>query len=99
MLTIEQLDKMVTDEYKDVAEIMKAWPYYKLCLTLHQGGGQFLTYFDEFAHFCWKCGCNLFVNHCYWSGDCEFYVSLPKTEEDYADNLREGGEFWNETIE
>lgn len=54
---------------------------------------------DELAYFCWRCGCNLYTSQSWYDGSYSFYISLPKTEEQYQENLREAKKWWNEVME
>ena len=56
------------------------------------------TYDDDIAYFCWKCGCNLGVTQDYWDGSETYYISLPRTEEEYRKNLNEADAWWKEVM-
>ena len=56
------------------------------------------TYEDDIAYFCWKCGCNLGFTQDYWDGSETYYISLPRTEEEYRKNLNEANQYWKEVI-
>ena len=99
MITIEELDRLVRQEF-DETDIM-SWDKIKVRLTSVDPiwGGYAETYDDYLAYFLWKCGCNLTVTQDWVDGSETFTVSLPETEDEYLQNVKEAEAYWKEVIE
>ena len=97
MITVEELSAKVKEEFAN-STLLKKWDSMRSQLSLDDPiwGGYTTTYEDEIAYFCWLCGCNLWVTQDYWDGSETFYISLPDTEEEYQENLREAKKWWDE---
>lgn len=100
MITSEELDIKVKEEFKNEPCMLKGWERMNDQLRSNDPtfGGYAETYEDEIAHFCWLCGCNMSYVQDYWDGSPTFTVSLPRTEEEYQTNLKEANEWWNEVM-
>lgn len=112
MITKEELDKLVRNEFTDEVTI-KDWEKKKDNLDeMYQpeymdgnriewikSNGYIVTANEDLAYFCWKCGCTLSTHQDYWDGSvmCTFW--LPSTEEEYQKNLEEANAWWKEVME
>lgn len=94
MITLEELDKLVKEEFKDYMSTITEWDKKKNNLLW----GGFSTYIDELALFCWKCGCSFGSSQDYWDGDITCDVWIPETEDEYQKNIKDGTDWWEKYI-
>lgn len=57
------------------------------------------TYEEDLVELLWKFGCTVTFTRDWVDGSPTFYVSLPETEEEYQNNVKEAEEFWKENYE
>ena len=112
MITKEELDKLVRQEFTDEVTL-KEWnkkkdnldeswdPEYMDADRVEwvRSRGYILTYDEDLAYFCWKCGCTLWTHQDWNDGSVVCSFSLPETEEEYQENLREAEAWWKEVME
>lgn len=60
--------------------------------------GDFMTYDDDLAYFCWSCGCNMGWTQDYWDGSYTYFVSLPETEKEFLKNLADAKKYAQEVL-
>lgn len=112
MITKEELDKLVRNEFTDEVTI-KEWettkdnldgiyePEYMDADRVEwvKVRGYIVTSDEDLAYFCWKCGCTLWTSQDYWDGSVQCTFWLPETEEEYQENLKEADAWWKEVME
>lgn len=112
MITKEKLDKLVRTEFTDEVTI-KEWEKKKNNLDEMyepeymdgnriewvKSNGYIITYDEDLAYFCWKCGCSLTVHQDWDDGSPICCIWLPETEEEYQENLKEADIWWKEVME
>lgn len=99
MITIDKLSALVEQEFTDCKYAIEEWNNKLKCRLTSDDpifGGEASTFNDDIAYFCWRCGCNLGVIQDYWDGSETFYISLPATEEEYQNNIKEADKWWKE---
>lgn len=109
MITVEELSAKVKEEFTDkytLAEWEKKknnlgpmyCPEYMDANRIEwvESNGYLITYDEDLAYFCWKCGCSLSVQQDWYDGSPTCCLWLPETEEEYQENLREAKKWWDE---
>ena len=112
MITKEELDKLVRQEFTDPITI-KEWEKKKNNLDemwepeylsnneikWHKVNGYIITFDEDLAYFCWKYGCSLSVHQDWDDGSPVCTIWLPTTEAEYQENIKEAAKWWKEVME
>lgn len=112
MITKEKLDELVRTEFTDEITL-REWNkkkdnldpgYYPEYMDGNRiewikSNGAIVTYDEELAYFCWKCGCSLSVRYDWYDGSPTCTLWLPETEDEYQKNLKEANEWWKDVME
>lgn len=60
--------------------------------------GWYTTHEDDIACLCWMCGLNLTTTLDWVDGSPTYTLELPKSYEEYLNNIKEGTKFWKEEL-
>lgn len=113
MITKAELSTLVEEEFRTDAVILDEWRKKKdnldeMYLPEYMDGdriewvksnGTIVTYDEDLAYFCWKCGCSLSTRQDWNDGSPICCLWLPETEEEYQENLKEANAWWKEVME
>lgn len=100
MITLQELDIKVKEEFGNEPCMLKCWNNMKSQLECTDPiwGGYAETGTDEIADFCWICGCNMSYTQDWVDGSPTFCITLPTSEEEYQKNLKEANAWWKEVM-